>query len=156
MTRIRRNETHLGTNGNGNGLSLGAEDQLGSAGVEEVQLVRVAAHSGVVLLDEEPAHLILGDVALVIGWGVGGRSGGLGRLEVGRSVHSGMGVVERVGVGMLRRVAAVQRSLGHIGHDDGGVLVLALDCGGKRDRNKVTEGVGNNRRPALEIKKRTL
>jgi hypothetical protein len=37
-----------------------------------------------------------------------------------------MGVVERVGVGMLRRVAAVQRSLGHIGHDDRGVLVWRL------------------------------
>jgi hypothetical protein len=122
--RVRRNETHLSTNGNGDRLSLGTEDQLGSARVEQVQLVRVAAHSGVVLLDEEPADLILGDVALVFGWGVGGRGGGLGRLEVGRSVHSSVGVVERVGVGVLRRVAAVERSLGHIGHDDRGVLAL--------------------------------
>lgn len=84
-----------------------------------MQLLRVATHGCVVLLNEEPANLILGDVILLFGSG-GGRGGGLGRLEVGRSVHSSMSVVEGVGVGMLDRVVAVDRSLGHIGHDDGG------------------------------------
>lgn len=110
---------HLGTNGDGNRLGLGAKDQLGSARVEQVQLVRVAAHGSVVLLNEEPAHLILRDVALLLGSrGGGGRGGGLGRLEVGRSVHGGMGMVEGLRVGVLSREVTVERSLGHVGHSD--------------------------------------
>lgn len=119
---IWRNRTHLGTNGDRNGLSLSTEDQLGTSRVEEMELVRVATHSSIVLLNEEPAHLILGDVALVIGRSGVGRGGGLSRLEVGRSVHSGVGRVERVVVGMLSSVVTVKRSLGHVGHGDRGVF----------------------------------
>lgn len=80
-----------------------------------MQLVRVAAHGGVVLLDEEPAHLILANlVLLLLGRGSGGRSRGLDGLEVGRVVHGSVSVIE--GIGVPVRVRAVDGSLSHVGH----------------------------------------
>lgn len=110
--------THLGTDGNGHRLGLSAKDKLGALGVEEVQLVGVAAHSGIVLLDEEPADLILGDlVLLLISAGSGtGRGGGLSGLEVGGGVHGSVGGVEGIGEAMLGGIVAVDGDLGHIGH----------------------------------------
>lgn len=83
---------------------------MGQTRVEEVQLVRVTAHGGVVLLDEEPADLILGHIGLLLGDDVCG-GGGLGGLE-GGGVEGGVGGI--VGIG---RVGAVHGRLGGIGHD---------------------------------------
>lgn len=118
MNARRKVFTHLGTDSNGHGRGLGAKDKLGPLGVEEVQLVRVTAHSGIVLLDKEPADLVLGDLILLLfGAGSGaGRSGGLSRLEVGRGVHGRVGGVEGIGEAMLGSVVAVNGDLGHIGH----------------------------------------
>lgn len=113
-------KTHLVTNGDGNGLGLGSEDELGPLRVEQVELVRVAAHSSIVLLNKEPADLILADLILLMIGGSGrSRSGGLDGLEVGRGVHSHMSVVvEGLGESMLGRVIAVERSLGYVGHGE--------------------------------------
>lgn len=119
--------THLVANGDGDRLSLGAEDKLGPLRVEQVQLVRVAAHSGVELLDEEPADLILADfIFLLLGGGGGGGSGGLDRLEVGRGVHDRMSVAEGVRVPMMSSVVAIDRSLGHVRHVELKVWVFGL------------------------------
>lgn len=84
-----------------------------------MQLVGVAAHGGVILLDEVPAHLILGDlILLLVGGSDSARSGGLGRLEASRSVHGNRGVIEGVGVAM-GRVVAIDGNLGHVGHSVG-------------------------------------
>lgn len=81
-----------------------------------MKLLRTAAHVGVVLLHEVPANLILRNtILLVICGGVRGSRGGR-RLEAGRAVDVCGGVGERVGVSVLRRVAAVDRSLGRVGH----------------------------------------
>lgn len=108
-------KTNLVANGDRDRLSLGTEDKLRPLGVEEVQLVGVAAHSSVILLDEEPANLILANLILLrFGRGGGGRSGGLDGLKVGRGIHGRVSMVERVRVPV--RVVAVDRSLGHVGH----------------------------------------
>lgn len=83
-----------------------------------MQLVGVTAHSGVVLLDKEPADLILGNlVLLLISAGGGtGRGGGLSGLEVGSGVHGSVGGVEGIGEAMLGGIVAVDGDLSHIGH----------------------------------------
>lgn len=81
-----------------------------------MELVRVAAHSSIVLLNKEPADLILADLVLVGGSG-GSRSGRLDGLEIGSGVHGHVAVsAEGLGEPMLSRVIAVERSLGHVGH----------------------------------------
>lgn len=110
--------THLSTDSNGDRLGLSAKDQLGPLGVEEVQLVGVAAHGGVVLLDKEPADLILGNLVLLLfsAGGGTGRGGGLSGLEVGGGVHGSVGGVEGIGEAMLGGIVAVNGDLSHIGH----------------------------------------
>lgn len=82
-----------------------------------MELVRVTAHGGVILLDEEPSHLILGDVTLLLIGGSGiGRGGRLNRLEAGGIVHGDRSVIVRLRVAVLGRVVAVDGNLVHIGH----------------------------------------
>jgi hypothetical protein len=110
--------THLGTDSNGHRLGLGAKDKLGALGVEEVELVGVAAHGSIVLLDKEPANLILGNLVLLLfsaGSGTG-RGRGLSGLEVCGGVHGSVGGVEGIGEAMLGGIVAVDRDLSHIGH----------------------------------------
>lgn len=109
-------KTHLVADGDGHRLGLGSEDELRALRVEQMELVRVAAHSSIELLNEEPADLILADLVLVGGSG-GSRSGGLNGLEVGGSVHGHVGLgVEGIREAMLGSEIAVERSLGHVGH----------------------------------------
>lgn len=107
---------YLGTNGDRNRIGLGSEDKLRTARVEQRKLLRVCAQSGIELLNEEPADLILSDLALLLLSGGGGsRGGGLGRLEVGRSVQSCVSRVESLRVAVLGGEVSVDRSL-HVGH----------------------------------------
>jgi hypothetical protein len=113
---------HLLTNHNWNRLSFIARNKLGSLVVEKVQLLGVAAHGGVILLDEEPAYFVLGDLIL----GFGGdrdicRRDGLYRMidVVGGIIDSG--VRDVVGFRRVRvrsGVGAIDRSLGGVGHGD--------------------------------------
>ena len=110
--------TYLLAHGNLNGLRFSAENKLGAPRVEEVEFFRTAAHVGIVLLDKIPANLILRDtILLVVRRGVRG-SGRRRRLEASRAVDVGGDMVEGVGVSMLRRIAAVDGSLGRVGHCD--------------------------------------
>lgn len=108
--------TNLGANVDGDGLGLSANNQLRATGIEQVKLVGVAAHSSVVLLNEEPAHLVLGDVILLISGSDSGRGGRLSRLEAGGSVHGDGSVIVGLGVAVLGRVVAIDGNLVHIGH----------------------------------------
>lgn len=82
-----------------------------------MKLVGVAAHGGVVLLDEVPAHLILRDlILLLVGGSDGGRGGRLRRLEAGSSVHGDGCMVVGFGETVLGRVVAIDGDLSHIGH----------------------------------------
>lgn len=81
-----------------------------------MELVRVTAHGGVILLNEEPSHLILGDVTLLIGGSDISRGGRLNRLEAGGIVHGDGSVIVRLRVAVLGRVVAVDGNLVHIGH----------------------------------------
>lgn len=109
--------THLGAHSNGNRLSLRTEDELRAPRVEQVQFLRATAHVGVILFDEVPADLILGNsILLLVGGGSIGGSGRLCRLEVGRIIHGRVSVVVGVVVGVLSRVIAVHRSLSGVGH----------------------------------------
>ena len=132
------NLTHLSTNGDGNRLGLGTEDQLRAARVEQVKLVGVAAHGSVELLDEIPAHLILGNIVLLlVGGSDGSRGGGLRRLEAGSSVHGDRCMVVRFRVTVLSRVVTIDRNLSHVGH---GVELRGFMFGfGWKIRSKVTE-----------------
>lgn len=131
--------THLVANCDGDRLGLGTEDKLGPLGVEKVQLIGVAAHGSVVLFNEEPANLVLANLALLLfGRGRGGGGRGLHGLEVGRIVH---GRVSRiVGVGVPGRVGAVDGSLSHVGH-------VEL----RRFVYEITEDVGKDRRRSEDV-----
>lgn len=139
------NQAYLTANGDGNRLSLSAENQLRAAGVEQVKLVGVAAHGGVVLLDKVPAHLIFGDLILLLVGGRGGcRGGGLRGLEAGSSVHSDRSMVVGFGVTVLGRVVAIDGNLSHVGH---GVGLRGFIFGfGWKMRLKVTERGKNDGR----------
>lgn len=102
-----------------------------------MQFVRAAAHAGIVLLDEIPADFIFGDAIFLIGsGGIRGRRRVRG-LEVGGGVH-GSGVVG-VGVRVLRREVAVDRSLGRVGHCGSSKLLVAN--GGRRVQNSREQSV---------------
>lgn len=94
--------TYLLADGDGHLFSFCPGHKLGLAGVEEVELLRVAAEGGVVLLDKEPANFMLGDVVLglaCVGVGVDGSRGVRGGEVRGRSAVRGgsMGRVVRIG-----------------------------------------------------------
>lgn len=112
---------HLLTNHNRDGLGLVARDKLGPLVVEKVQLLGAAAHRSVILLDEEPAHLVLGDLIL----GFGGdrdicRCDGLYRMIVivGSIIDSDVGDVGFSRVRVRSGIGAIDRSLSSVGHRD--------------------------------------
>ena len=107
--------TYLLTNGNSHLFCLSSRHKLGLAGVEEMQLLRVAAERGVVLLNEEPANLVFGNIVLRLFSGCWGGSGGVLRGVVvrGRGIVRGsvggiiVGIGRVVGWVMVRMVRVV-------------------------------------------------
>lgn len=81
-----------------------------------MQLLRAAAHGGIVLLDKEPADFILRNICLLLVRDHICRSGGVGVLKVGSAVHGGVGGIESV---RICRVVAVHRGVGRVGHGGG-------------------------------------
>lgn len=103
--------TNLLANCNWNRLSFSSEDELGLTGIKEVQLLRVATHGSVILLNKEPTDFILGNVRLLLTRSGIRRSGSLGGLKAG-AVDNTMSVI-RI---RICRVVAVHGSLRRIGH----------------------------------------
>ena len=138
---------HFLTNRDRNGFRLGAKNKLRPPRVEKVQLVRATAHAGVVLLHEIPAHLIFGDsVLLISGRSIRGRRR-LRLLEIGGVIHSSLGVGIRVGVRVLRRVIAVHRSLGGVGH--GGSNDFCFVLFGRCEKGRTGQGYMDSRKKAF-------